>query len=236
MRDNEGIYKVKDAIVYYSNTNQSRRVALYFAHALGYQLCDIFEVCDYDFDNLVLTFPIHCQSLPSVVKDFLAKVKIENLTLIATYGRMCHGNALYEAQKLYSHNIVAGAYIPTRHCYLQDKEFDDFDRLEPIVKKVLAPSLIKIPKSYKNPLSDLFKVKRSQLGVKITKNAKCDGCGLCAQVCKHSAIKDGVTNKNCIRCLRCVSLCPKGALEFSATAPMKIYLKKKKRDELKIYI
>ncbi|MDE5756867.1 MAG: 4Fe-4S binding protein [Clostridia bacterium] len=227
---------MRDAVVYYSNTNQSRRIAQYFADKLGYPFFDIYEVPYQNFDNLVLAFPIHCQALPDAVKDFLSQKQMTNLTLIATYGRMCHGNALHEAQRKYSHNIVAGAYVPTRHSYLQDEEFDDFKSLEPIIQKVLAPSQIKIPKSYKNPFSDLFKLKRSQLGVKITNTDKCDGCGMCAQVCKCDAIADGVTNRKCIRCLKCVATCPQDALKFSLSLPMKAYLKKKKQDKLIIYV
>ena len=227
---------MRDAVVYYSNTNQSRRIAEYFADRLGYPLWDIYDVPYQNFDNLVLVFPIHCQSLPDAVKEFLSRTQITNITVIAAYGRMCHGNALYEAQRKYPHDIVAGAYVPTRHSYLQDEEFDDFQSLEPIIQKILAPSKIKIPRSYKNPFSEFLKRKRSQLGVKITKTDKCDGCGLCAQVCKCDAIKDGVTNKKCIRCLKCVGACPKSALKFSLSSPMKAYLKKKKQNKLIIYI
>ena len=227
---------MNDAVVYYSNTNQSKRLAQYFATALDYRLLDIFQVSHSHFDNLVLVFPIHCQSLPDTVKEFLANTKISCLTLIATYGRMCHGNALYEAQEKYPHSIIAAAYVPTRHSYLQDEEFYDFDRLDPIIQKILSPFPIRLPKSYKNPFAELYKLRRSQLGVKIKKTDKCDACGLCSQICNHLAITDGVTNKNCIRCLKCVASCPKGALEFSLSLPMKAYLKKKKQDELTIYI
>ena len=225
-----------NAVVYYSNTNQSKRIAQYFADKLDYEIWDIYDVPYLEFDNLVLAFPIHCQSLPDKVKDFLSKTKIENLTLLATYGRMCHGNALYEAQRKYPLSIVAGAYIPTRHSYLQDEVFDDFQSLEPIIDKILKPSPITIPKAYKNPLSNLLKRKRSQMGVGITKSDKCNSCGICAQVCKLGAVTNGVTDGKCIRCLKCVSACPQGALNFSLSLPMRTYLKKKKQDELVIYI
>ncbi len=225
-----------NAVVYYSNTNQSKRIAQYFADKLNYKIWDIYDVPYLEFDNLVLAFPIHCQSLPDKVKDFLSKTKTENLTLLATYGRMCHGNALYEAQRKYTLSVVAGAYIPTRHSYLQDKEFDDFRNLEPIIDKILKPSPIKIPRAYKNPLSNLLKRKRSQLGVRITKSRKCNACGICTQVCKLSAVTNGVTDGKCIRCLKCVSACPQGALNYSLSLPMRAYLKKKKQDELAIYI
>ena len=227
---------MNSAVVYYSNTNQSKRIAGYFADKLDYPIYDIYDVEQTSFDSLVLVFPVHCQSTPDKVKDFLGSVQTQNLTLIATYGRMCYGNAIYEIQQGYNHNIVAAAYIPTRHSYLQDSQFDGFESLQPIIRKVLNPSAVKIPKSYKNPLSSFIKSKRSQMGVKIKKTDKCNACGVCSQICKLSAITDGVTNSNCIRCLKCVSLCPQNALEFSLTLPMRAYLKKKKQDKLIIYI
>ena len=225
-----------DAVVYYSNTNQSKRIAEYFADKLGYPIWDIYDIPDKAFGNLVLVFPIYCQSTPDKVKDFLDSIHTQNLTLIATYGRMCYGNAIYEVQQRYNHNIVAAAYIPTRHSYLQDNEFDGFGDLEPIIQKILNPSVITIPKSYKNPFSNFIKSKRSQMGVKIKKTDKCNACGVCGQVCKLSAITDGVTNNKCIRCLKCVNSCPQNALEFSLTLPMRMYLKKKKQDKLFIYV
>ena len=225
-----------NAIVYYSNTNQSKRIAQYLADKSGYGLCDVYDMKEYSFDNLALVFPIYSQSLPYAVKTFLSKIQTQNLTLVATYGRMCHGNALHEAQKKYKRNIVAAAYIPTKHSYLQESEFDDFKSLDRIVEKMLAPSPIVIPRSYRNLLSYLFKDRRSRIGVKIYKNQNCDGCDICSQICNNDAIVNGVTNKNCIRCLKCVNACPNDALKYKLRYPMRVYLRKKKKDELVIYI
>lgn len=236
MYDYEGVYRIMNAIVYYSNTEQSKRIAQYLADKSGYSLCDIYDLNEYSFDNLALVFPVYSQSLPYAVKTFLSKIRAQNLTLVATYGRMCHGNALHEAQKKYKHNIVAAAYIPTKHSYLQESEFDDFKSLDRIVEKMLAPSPIAIPRSYKNIFSNLFKDQRSRIGVKIYKTQDCDGCNICSQICKNNAIINGETNKNCIRCLKCVNACPKGALKYKLRYPMRVYLKKKKKDNLVIYI
>ena len=225
-----------NAIVYYSNTNQSKRIAQYLADKSGYSLCDVYDLKEYSFDNLALVFPVYSQSLPYAVKTFLSKIQTQNLTLVATYGRMCHGNALHEAQKKYKHNIVAAAYIPTKHSYLQESEFDDFKSLDCIVEKMLAPSTIAIPRSYRNIFSYLFKDKRSRIGVKIYKTQNCNGCDICSQICKNNAIDKGVTNKNCIRCLKCVNACKSGALKYKLRYPMRLYLKKKKKDELVVYI
>ena len=225
-----------NAIVYYSNTGQSKRIAQYLADKSGYRLCDLYDLKEYSFDNLALVFPIYSQSLPYAVKSFLSKIQTQNLTLVATYGRMCHGNALHEAQKKYKHNIVAAAYIPTKHSYLQESEFDDLESLDRIIEKMLAPSPISIPRSYRNILSYLIKNQRSRMGVKIYKTQNCNDCNICSQICSNNAINNGVTNKNCIRCLKCVNACPGGALKYKLRYPMRVYLKKKKQDKLVIYI
>ena len=57
---------------------------------------------------------------------------------------MCHGNALFEIQKEYGFNLVAAAYVPTKHTYTEDKEFDGYSRLDCIVQKILNPAPITI--------------------------------------------------------------------------------------------
>ena len=73
--------------------------------------------------------------------------------------------------KKYAHNIVAAAYVPAKHAYLPDKDFDRLDELQPILDKIFSPAPITIPKSYKNPLSDVFKKLRSRMGVKLYRDA-----------------------------------------------------------------
>ena len=46
---------------------------------------------------------------------------------------------------------------------------------------------------------------------------KCDGCGICVQVCPMGSIKEedpGIVSGICIKCCGCVKKCPKGALYF----------------------
>ena len=225
-----------NAVVFYSNTGQSKAIATYFANQLGYPLADMEIKCAEYYQNLVLVFPVHCQNIPDIVKSFLKNISVENITVVATYGKMCCGNVLYEIQKNYQKNIVAGAYIPTKHSYIDnDDAFCDFDKFKPIVEKVKEPSYIQIPKLYKNPLADVFPKLRSKLGLTIQKNANCSGCNLCAECCSFGAIKLGKTNSNCIRCLRCVEVCPHQALKIKLGLPLKLYLRKKKTQEVIIY-
>ena len=226
-----------NAVVFYSNTGQSKAIAAYFANQLGYPLADMETKCAEHYRNLVLVFPVYCQNIPDIVKSFLKNISVENLTVVATYGKMCCGNALYEIQKNYQKNIVAGAYIPTKHSYIDDDDvFCDFDKFKPIVEKVKEPSYIQLPRLYKNPFADFFPKLRSRLGLTIQKSADCNGCNLCAERCSLGAIHSGILNRKCIRCLKCVEACPRQALKTKLGLPLKLYLRKKKTNKLIIYV
>lgn len=226
-----------NAVVFYSNTGQSESVAKYFAKQLNYPIVDIDRAGNMCYQNLVLVFPVHCQNIPDVVKSFLKSVKVRYLTVIATYGKMCFGNVIYEIQKKYCKNVVAGAYIPTKHSYVEDDgAFIAFDRLASVVEKIQNPCKTEIPRSYKNPFANLFPKLRSRLGLRIYKNTACNNCGACTERCNFNAIKSGVTDNKCIRCLKCVTVCPNNALEFKLSLPLKLYLRKKKVNKIIIYV
>jgi len=177
------------------------------------------------------------QNIPRAVKTFLKCSASESLTVIATYGRMCPGNVLYEIQRKYEHSIVAGAYIPTGHSYIEgDDEFSDFDKLTVILDKIVNPSEIRLPRLYKNPLANIFPGLRSRLGLKIMVSNDCDGCGICTNICPRGAISGGKTNRRCMRCLRCVGGCPARALSVKLGLPMRLYLSKKRIEKIIIYV
>ncbi|MCH5154254.1 MAG: hypothetical protein J1F71_03485 [Clostridiales bacterium] len=224
-----------NAVVFYSATDECKRIAAYFAERLSYEIVDIVGAgCKYE--RAALVFPVHCQNIPQAVIHFLKRLTVDYLTVIAVYGKMCHGNVLYEIQRKFRHNIIAAAYVPAKHTYIDEPRFSDFDRLDPVIDKATKQGTVIIPKSYKNPFANVFKGLRSRMGVKIIKNNGCDNCGMCQYNCPRNAIVNGKTNRNCIRCLRCVASCPKKALSFKTTPAMSAYLKKKKQDELIIYI
>lgn len=226
-----------NAVAYYSNTGQSRIIAKYLADQSSFSLIDIESECAKEYKNLVLVFPVYCQNIPDAVKSFLKNISADNLTVVATYGKMCCGNVLYEIQQCYQKNIVAAAYIPTKHSYIEnDHSFCDFDRLKPIVDKIKEPSYIQLPKLYKNPFANVSPRLRSRLGLTIQKSDKCIGCDLCGEHCSLGAIKRGKTNSNCIRCLKCVEFCPHQALKIKLSLPMKLYLRKKKSNKVIIYV
>lgn len=226
-----------NAVVYYSNTGESRKIAEYFSEKLGYPVFDIGGLNIYEFDTVALVFPVHCQNIPKAVKGFLKKLNAKNVAVAATYGKMCRGNVLYEAQNRFKLNVIAGAYIPTKHSYIEEKEFTEFDELDRFIEKIKTPTSVKIPRLYKNPLANFFPKLRSAVGVRIeTKKEKCIRCGECGKACKNGAIECGSINYECIRCLACVNACKNGALTVKYAFPMKIYLNGKKHNDFIFYV
>lgn len=225
-------------VVFYSNTGNSKKIAEYFAEQLNFPLVNIEENDNCCFDSLVLVFPVHCQNIPYAVKSFLEKVSVKSLTVVATYGKICCGNVIYEIQNQYKMNVVAGAYIPTKHSYVDDDvEFCDFDKLLPIIDKVKAPKPVKIPRLYKNPLANVSPAFRSRMGVKIYNNySNCKNCNICAEKCSLNAIHYGIPSDKCMRCLKCVEICPKKALSVKTVFPLKQYLKRRRKNKIVIYV
>ena len=227
-----------NAIVYFSNTNQSKRIAEYLSMKTGYPLLDVSSAPKKEYNRLVVVFPVYCQNAPTPIKEFLSNCQADYLALLATYGKMWHGNVLNELQRNYKKPIICGAYIPCKHSYLSDITFEEFEKLSPILEKILdnAPSSIRFPKTFKNPLADFSPNFRSRLGVKIKRTNNCNQCRFCEDNCPFHAIENGKTNKRCIRCLRCVENCPKNALTFQLSLPLRLYLKKKKCEKIVIYV
>ena len=226
-----------NAVVFYSNTGQSKHLAAHLANELGFALFNIETACADKYQNLILVFPVHCQNIPDIVKAFLKRITVTHLTAIATYGKMCYGNVLYEIQKNYAPNVVAAAYVPTKHSYIDDDDpFCDYAKLGKVIEKIKSPSVIKLPKRYKNPFANLFPKWRSRVGLQINKTLSCNGCNICAEHCSYHAINKGNINSDCIRCLRCVEICPQNALKVKLGLPLKLYLKKKKENTIIIYV
>ena len=213
-------------IYYFSGTGHSLAVAERLSEIIK---CDTSEINTQTVmpskDELaVIIFPVYCQNIPLPVKRFLKKTEAKHVVLIATYGRISHGNVLYEAQNMVRGNVIAGAYIPIGHTFINgDYTFDPLC-LPRIASRINTTESVQIPKSKKNVLSNIFPALRSRIGVKITKNSFCNECGICNAHCPMNAIKYGSTDSKCIRCLRCVKNCPQHALKSKNSWILNKYL------------
>ena len=225
-----------NAVFYDTGRGESKRIAEYCSSKLGFPLLDVQELENRRYGHTVLVFPVYCQNVPTLVKSFLSKLNTEYLTVIATYGKMSFGNVLWEIQNRYPHTVIAGAYLPTKHTYLDEKRFDDWELLDGLFIKINAPNEVKIPRSFKNPLANVVPELRSRLGVRLIKTSACNACKECEKACRYKAIREGKPNKTCVRCLRCVEACPQQALRFQCRLPLKLYLKKKKNNRFVLYV
>lgn len=184
----------------------------------------------------VVVFPVYCQNIPEPVKRFLKQLTAKRIALIATYGKISYGNVLYEAQKLVQGEIIAGAYIPIGHTFLNGDYAFDASYLLPIAQRITAPQKAVIHKTRKNPLANIFPSLRSRIGGKITKEKNCSHCGLCESSCPMGNIRNGQIHSSCIRCLRCVTSCPQKALQYKNGWILDKYLKSYCKEEYVLFL
>lgn len=212
-----------NSVIYYSKSGESLKIAKYLSSKSNYLLQELGKQDNYLFENLIIVFPVYCQNVPKDVKSFLAKVRAENVSIIATYGKKSFGNVIYEASKISRLNIISYAYVPTKHTYIEDDDsFSDFERLDCLIEKFNTPTSIKIRRYLKNPFANIFEKIHACLNIKIIKSGDCDGCNICGKSCLF--IEKGVVNGKCIGCLKCVNKCPKKALKVRKSLFLKIYL------------
>lgn len=219
-------------IYYFSGTNHSKKVAEYVGGRLGIKTVSIEELVKQRKEQChtaVVVFPVYCERVPKLVQRFLKRLEANGVALIATYGNVCPGNALCYAQKRIKGQIIAGAYVATGHTYLNEEAVFDAGELDVICEKIRAHRPCILPKQKGHFWAHLFPRWRSQLGVSITRNAKCNHCGICERQCPMQAIHKERIGIKCIRCLRCVNNCPQGALEFTLHPILKAYLQKERK-------
>lgn len=223
-----------NAIIYYSNTNESLNIAKYISNKENLPLYDIQTLKEYSFDFIYFIFPIHYQSIPKEIIPSIKKIKANRAIVIATYGKMSFGHVLYDIKKILKAKIIAGAYIPTKHTYKSnDKPFNDYHKLDSIIELKQRNEEIIFPKTKKNIFAHFIPRLRHQISVKIIKNKSCNQCNKCNLICKN--IVKGTPNTKCIRCLKCINSCPNKALEYKLSPIMKSYLKKERVNKFIIY-
>lgn len=230
-------------VLFFSGSTITEDLAIQIAKYLGFEINDLTSFVDresFDYskkiDNLVFCFPVYSQNIARPIKEILKKLQAKNIIIIATYGKKGTGNVLYVASQLIKGNIIGGAYVPTKHTYLDEELFSEFDLLKNLLDKFKSNTQeVVFPKRKKHLFANFFPEVRSRLGVKITRSNKCISCSICDSVCPMLAIENGRIKDNCIRCLRCVVFCPTNALEVKIKKPLYKYLQKNMFDELIIY-
>ena len=227
-------------VIYFTGSGHSQAVAEWMADKLSCK-ATAQESLGNPVENVttVVVFPVYCQNVPPPVVAFLKQLRAPHVGLIATYGGFSHGNVLWEAQRILGERVIFGAYLPTGHSCLGEPATFDTIALEPLLQRCESPSAAIMPRTPKNPLADLAPAWRSRTGIRMMRTETCDGCGLCTRLCPMGAMRNGISSRKCIRCLRCVSNCPRQALIIKNTLPMRLYFqkpRKAKRTRPEIYL
>ena len=125
-------------------------------------------------DLAVVIFPVYCQNIPAVVRDFFSKLDSKHVVLIATYGKISHGNVLWEAFKIIRGRVIAAAYVPMGHTYLDSSTQFDAQPLQPIFARIQHPRAATLTRESKHPLASFFPSWRSRCGVRIWLDESCN--------------------------------------------------------------
>ena len=220
----------------FSGAGHSAEVAAYCAERLGGRVISIGEETKCRGERVLIVFPVYCENLPPPVAGFLRRAEAGCAALIATYGGMSYGRALYDAQQLFPGSVIAGAYIPTEHSLARDGwRFDGAPLASLLAKLSEGGTEIMLPKTPKHFFSDFAPAWRSRIGAKLVRDGNCTGCNACGAACPMRAMRQGRANRDCIRCLRCVLACPQGALSVRLSPVLKHYLRRRRCNDTIVY-
>ncbi len=221
----------------FSGGGHSEEVAVCCAARLGGQVIPVGAETSCEGERALFVFPVYCERLPPPVAGFLRRAKVKQAAFVATYGGMSFGHVLYDAQRLFAGSVLAGAYVPTEHSFIRDGfRFDD-GALIPVLEKLSSGGReVIFPRTPGHIFSGFAPAWRSRVGVRLIRKDSCDGCNICAQACPMRAMDKGRANGACIRCLRCVRICPRGALSVRLSAVVKRYLSRRRRNDTVVYI
>lgn len=234
---------MKIANIYFSTSGESEKVAHYYASKLNCQTIDLTPATtrkNFDFsqqfDLSIITFPVHCQNIPIPFKSVLPKIKANYFIINITYGKMSFGNCLADAAKLLRGKIIGASLIPAKHTYLDEPSHKQLYRLDDIIERIPLKQEIRIPHFPRHILANFFPVLRSQIGIKIIQSDRCTKCNLCTNHCPTESIVAGTIKKHkCIRCLKCIYVCPEKVLDFKVRKPLKYYLRKERENRFIIF-
>ncbi|MHA1438638.1 MAG: EFR1 family ferrodoxin [Promethearchaeota archaeon] len=188
------------------------------------------------YDAFIFGFPIYAWQAPKVVIKWLKKIngKNKNCSVFFTYGGVSTGAAHYNISQILkgqNFNLIATAEFICKHTYsiggwglMEDRpNQEDFNIATQFIKIIYNKFIGKENNflKLKNPNISTETLKRIEIIAKKgipppSRDGKdCSLCRKCEELCPTNAMNadSGNPDENlCIRCFRCIVICPDKAL------------------------
>lgn len=244
---------MRTIIYYFSATGNSLKIAKDISAKLeNTEIISIPKVInneniDFEADNIGLIYPVFCYGQPSIVAEFVKKIKSNSNPYIFCIANCASGegsavNQTHEILK--SNNLKLSSsfivYMPSNYIVWggaepkekQNRKFqEESKKINEIVEIIKAQKVIEIPKA-KFPTSMItkliypkaiksFKTQDKKFHI----DEKCNKCEMCVKICpvKNITNENGkiTWHNNCEHCLACIQWCPKKSIQYGKNCEKK---------------
>ncbi|MBK5200934.1 MAG: EFR1 family ferrodoxin [Spirochaetaceae bacterium] len=246
-------------IFYFSATGNSKYVASRISKITGDEIIAI-DHCMKDQtltfnakenENIGIVVPVFTSALPTIVDDFLTKLKLTrdgkgyNFAVV-TYGMNAGAADYYLKKSMENKSLPIDSLFSVKYPDSFAPLFDVSNKKK-VQKKVEAaePKIDFVIDKITNKVSGNFikgkmphvlaalihKVgyTNDRITTKFTVSDSCNGCGICAEKCPTDAIKikDNTPiwiKSHCVLCMGCLHRCPQNAIQYGNTKKHGQYL------------
>lgn len=230
-------------IIFFSGTGNSEYVARRLGELTGQKVMDLFDRIKgsnleplHSEDPWVVVAPVYAWKLPRLVEEHLIKSTLEgssDIYYVLTCGDGVAGAGRYAEQlssrisKTYKglapvvmpENYIAMFPVPDREESLQIIE-DAEESIRTLADRIRKGENFdaKPGSRFMSSVINWFFYTFALKDRKFAADDKCNGCGLCENVCplNNVEIKNGkpMWKGSCTHCMRCICMCPQEAIEY----------------------
>jgi ferredoxin/flavodoxin len=238
------VFFMKTTIYYFSGTGNSLKVAKDIAAKIEntevIQICkDNMKINNTTSKKIGIVFPVYVSGMPFLVKDFIENLKIEKgayVFTVVTFGASA-GVSISQLEKLLKNKNVnlsaafkmkmPGNYQVMYPPFSEKKQKEYFKNQEEsiaeIVRIINNNEIIKLSgvgDAIMKTVGGLMYKSFSPYGKdkNFWTDGKCNGCGICSQVCPANNIKmqEGTPKwqHKCEQCVACMQWCPQKSIQY----------------------